>query len=122
MRSGFKIFALFSVVLSIIGLVNLTPVQFGRFPSVLAEVSEWSEGILTAVNRPAQNEGQKELVGPVEIRMDNGGIFPMDPKAKLKDARGHSIGLERFTSPSKIRFLLKKGIVKELVLIEALPR
>jgi hypothetical protein len=122
MRSGFKTSALFSVAVSIIGIINLTPVQFGKGFLAIAEVSEWSEGTLMVVNRPAHKEGQEESVGPAELRMDNGSIFPLDPKAKLKDAKGDSIELDRFTSPSKIRFLLEKGIVKEMVLIEALPR
>jgi hypothetical protein len=122
MRSGFKTFALFSVALSIIGFVDLTPVQFGRVFSAVAEASEWSEGTLMVVNRPAHKEGPEESVGPAELRMDNGSIIPLDPKAKLRDAKGDSIELDRFTSPSKIRFKLEKGVVKEMVLIEALPR
>ena len=122
MRCEFKAVMLSGLILTLIGVVDLTPGQLGKSLSTVAEASEWSEGIVKAVNGLPAGEGQEKGVEPVTIKLDDGRILPLDPKARITDTRGNPIPLESFISPSKIRFLLEKGVVKEMVLIEALPR
>ena len=123
MRSAFKAFVLSGLVLTLVGFWGIAPVQLGRSFSTVAEASEWSQPVLIQViGFQMKDEDQGEIVGPVKIELENGESFPLDPKAKFKNAKGDSISLSNFTDPSKVRFLLDKGVVKEMILIEALPR
>ncbi len=111
------------MIWSLIGMMNFLPAGPGKYSVEAAEPAQWSEGILHGViNSPLSEEGREKGVGPIMIEMENGSIFPMDPKARIKDLRNNPISLDQLTNPSKIRYLLDKGVVKELVLIEALPR
>lgn len=123
MNREFKAAILSGLVLTLIGFMDLTPVQLGKSLSfsTVAEASEWSEGILRAVYRLHAEEGQAGAIGPIEIRLDDGS-FPMNPKARIRDIRGIPISLEELIVPCKIRFILEKGVIKEMVFIEALPR
>lgn len=122
MRREFKVAMRFGLVLTLVGFMDLTPVPFGRFSPVIAQASEWSEGILSEVHGLPGKEGREKAIGPIEIKLDDGNTFQMDPKAKIKDIRGIPISLERLIIPCKIRFIQEKGVVKEMVLIEVLPR
>jgi hypothetical protein len=122
MRHAFKVVMVTGLVLSLAGFMELTPVQLGKYFSAVAEASEWSEGILAAVNGLSGKEGQAGAIGPIEIRLADGNSFTMDPKVRIRDTKGQPVLWEEITFPSKIRYLLDKGVVKEMVLIEALPR
>jgi hypothetical protein len=124
MRHAFKVVIVTGLVLTLAGFVALAPVQVGEFFSGVAnasEASEWSAPVLIRVIGLSQG-GEEKAIGPIEIELENGTVFPLDPRVKLKDAKGEPVSLEQFTSPSKVRFILEKGVVKEMVLIEALPR
>jgi hypothetical protein len=122
MRCKFKMVMVAGFVLALVGSMNLTPIQRGESLSMAAEASEWSEGILKQVMGLSMKEGHDESNGLIEIGLRDGTILPLDPAVKIKDSQGNPISLEQFTFPSKIRFRLDKGVVKELVLIEAFPR
>lgn len=122
MRCRFKVVTVTGLVLTLVGSMNLTPVQLGESLSMAAETSEWSEGILKQVLRRSGKEGYSESGGLIEIGLRDGTILPLDPAVKIKDSQGNTISLEQFTFPSKIRFRLDKGVIRELVLIEAFPR
>jgi len=123
MKSLFKAFVHFGLALSIIVLAGLTPVQLGISSLAMAETSDWSQPVLLRVDGVHFKPGQDEIVGPIEIvLLKDGTTFPVDPLGKFKDKNGDPISLTSFTSPSKVRFRLEKGVVKEMVLIEALPR
>jgi hypothetical protein len=121
MRQTFKVVMVTGLVLILVGFVALAPVQLGKSFYGVAEASEWSDTVLIQVTGLPQG-GEEKAIGPIEIELDNGTIFPLDPRVKLKDTKGQPVSLEQFTSPSKVRFILEKGVVKEMVLIEALPR
>lgn len=122
MRHAFKVVMVAGLVLTLVAFVAPAPVQLGKFFSGIAEASEWSEGILAAVNGLPNKEGQAGTIGPIEIRLADGNSFPMDPKVRIRDTKGQPVLWEEITFPSKIRYLLDKGVVKEMVLIEVLPR
>jgi hypothetical protein len=122
MKSEFRNVLLFALILSWIGMVGLNPVQPGNSFLKIAAAAEWSEGILKeAVGMPGKGVRKNEK-NPLEIRLLNGAIYPMDSEARIRNANGQSISWEGITYPSKIRFRLEKGTVQELVLIETLPR
>jgi len=110
------------LVLTLAGFMGFTPLRLGESLSMAAEVSEWSEGMLEQVLGLSEEEGHGESAGPIQIVLEDGTTLPLDPRVRIRDVQGNPISLMRFTSTSKIRFRLEKGIVKELVLIEALPR
>jgi len=124
MRSALKAFILSGLTLSLIGLTGFSPVELGgKFSFAVAQASEWSQPVLIRViGFQMKDEDQNENVGPVTIELEDGQSFPLDPRAKFKNEKGDSILLSSFTAPSKVRFLSDKGVVKEMVLIEALPR
>jgi hypothetical protein len=123
MRSAFKRFIPSGLALTLVGILGLAPVQLGKSFSPIAEAAEWSQPVLIQViGFQMKDEDQDGIVGPVTIELENGESFPLDPKAKFKNEKGDPISLVKFTAPSKVRFLLDKGVVKEMILIEALPR
>jgi hypothetical protein len=122
MRREFKTAMLSGLVITFIGFVGLAPVQLGKSFFTVAGAADWSEGILSKVHGLPGQEGQEGIRGPVEIELDNGSTLPVDPTTKIKDANGNPLSWERLLVPCKIRFVLEKGVVKEVVLIEVLPR
>jgi hypothetical protein len=123
MRSAIKMFMLSGLALTLVGFMGLAPVQLGKPFFAVAQASEWSQPVLIRViGFQMKDETQDEIVGPVEIEMEDGQSLPLDPRAKFKNEKGDPISLSSFTAPSKVRFLSDKGVVKEMILIEALPR
>ena len=123
MRSAFKMLALSGLALSLVGLMGFSPVQLGKYSFAVAQASEWSQPVLIWVKEvQSQDTGATEMGGQVEIELENGETLPLAPKAVLKNENGETVSLTNFTAPSKVRFLLDKGIVREMILIEALPR
>jgi len=123
MRSAFKMLALSGLALSLVGLMGFSPVQLGKYSFAVAQASEWSQPVLVRViGFQMKGEGTDEIGGNVKIELEDGQSFPLSQGAKFKNTEGDSISLSSFTAPSKVRFLLDKGVVKEMILIEALPR
>jgi hypothetical protein len=121
MRCKFKMVMVAGLVLTLVGLMNLTPLYLGESLSMAAEASKWSDEVLIRLKGLPEGDHEKAIES-VEIELEDGQSFPLAPNAKLKNTRNETVSLEQFTSPSKVRFVLEKGVVKEMVLIEALPR
>lgn len=102
----------------ILGLI-LVCVWF-LFPG--ASAAEWSEGILAEVKGTEALEGNNSNLSNIELMIEGGNIFRLDPKVKIKDLGGSPISLDMLAFPSKIRFQAEKGIIKEIILIEVSPR
>ena len=123
MRSAFKAFVLSGLALSLVGLMGFAPVQFGKSFFAVAQAAEWSQPVLIRViGLQVRDVGADVIGGQVEIKLEDGQTFPLAPRAKFKNETGDPVSLSSFTAPSKVRFLLEKGVVIEMVLIEALPR
>ncbi len=122
MKREFKTAMLSGLVITLIGFVGLATVQLGKSFFTVAEAAEWSEGILSEVHGLSGKEGQEKAIGPIELGLDDGTIFPLAPNAKIKDIQGNTLSLGQLLVPCKIRYIQEKGVVKEVVLIEVLPR
>ncbi|HET6466293.1 MAG TPA: hypothetical protein VFH55_11850 [Nitrospiria bacterium] len=123
MRSAFKAFIISGLALSLVGLTGFSPAQLGKPFFAVAQALEWSQpALIRVVGFQMKDENQDEITGQVKIELEDGQTFPVAPRAKFKNEKGDPIALSSFTAPSKVRFLLEKGVVIEMVLIEALPR
>lgn len=102
----------------ILGLI-LVCVWF-LFPG--ASAAEWSDGILAEVKGTEALEGNNSNLSNIELMMQGGNFYQLDPKVKIKDTGGSPISLDMLPFPSKIRFLAVKSVIKEIILIEVFPR
>jgi len=122
MKSEFKAVLLSAVVLGLIGTIDLGNVHPGSSFLGLAEAAQWSEGILKEVVGLTDGHARRQENHGIEILLQDGGIYPVDSEVRIKTPGGQPVPWEKVTFPSKIRYRLEKGLVVEIVLIEALPR
>lgn len=87
-----------------------------------ASASEWSEGILAEVKGYETVEGKTPDPSNIQLMMQGGNFYQLDPKVKIKDTGGSPISLDMLPFPSRIRFLAVKSVIKEIILIEVSPR
>ncbi len=115
------------LVLTLVVFFSTVTIQLG---TSIAEVDEWSEGILTKVRGIDKIEGHShdrrtfthEEKAKMEIVLNDDRIFKLDPEIKVTDNKGMSLSLDQLGSYSRIRFIQEHGVIKEIVLIGGMPR
>ncbi len=87
----------------------------------VAFASEWTEGTLSFIRGLGENGGATSS-SQVELTMKGGHTFSLDPHLKIVDRSGHAITIDQVTAPSKVHFRADEGVIRELKVLENLPR
>lgn len=95
---------------------------WGSIGSV-AVAGEWTEGTLSFVSGVSLGENGRSMPSSeIGLLMKGGKMFAVDPKLKIVDRSGRPLTIDQVTVPSKVRFLADESVIKELKVLEALPR
>ncbi len=115
------------LVLTLVVFFSTVTIQLG---TSIAEVDEWSGGILTEVRGIDRIEGHShggrtftlEEKAKMEIVLADDRIFKVDSEIKVTDNKGMSLSLDQLGSYSRICYIQEHGVIKEIVLIGGMPR
>ncbi len=122
MRREMKVATLPGLMLILMGFLGTVLIQ----PQISrAQNSTWSDGILAEVKGAQLNQDQTNSLGlerPVEVLMEDGQVFVMGPDVKIRNKEGSTLSLNTLPVQSRVRYRAEDGVIKEIVLMEVLPR
>ncbi|MBI3606441.1 MAG: hypothetical protein HY207_00565 [Nitrospirae bacterium] len=103
-----------------LGLILMAVALWASLGSV-AFAGEWTEGTLSFIGGLGENGGATPS-SQIELTMKGGNTFTLDPQLKIVDRLGHAMTIGQLAAPSKVRFRADEGVIRELKVLENLPR
>ena len=84
---------------------------------------EWTEGTLKFVQGLNQEGNARTTpLSQIGLMMKGGKTFTADPRLPVVDQSGRTTTIDRVVVPAKVRFRADGDVVKELKVVETLPR
>ena len=91
--------------------------------SSAAFAGEWTEGTLGFIHGMNQEGNSRSApLAQVELMMKGGKTFTADPRLTIVDQSGHVTTIDRVSVPAKVRFRADGNVIRELKVVETLPR